>query len=114
MHEGKQVTIDSSEVAKKDIQHIIHIMTPETKTVTHYFWIVAYDAAILEKAPQFSQELQFVAAGAFHEDKVALESIEQLVARDHRPGFREKILKTDAGGMQVLRLVARWAAEEQT
>ena len=89
----------------------IHIMTPETQTSTHYLWAIARHNAIHDE--QLSKELQMVGEGAFMEDKVALEEIEEIYRRDQRPGFREKIIKTDAGGIRVLRMIARMAAEEQ-
>lgn len=111
MHQGKQITLDSSDPPKQDTQHIIHIMTPETATSTHYFWAIARHNAI--DSEELSEQLQFVGSGAFLEDKVVLEDIEDLCARDHRPNFREKIIKTDEGGIRVLRLIARLAEEEQ-
>ncbi|WP_290741458.1 hypothetical protein [Haliea sp.] len=103
--------MDSSEPPIQDIQHIIHIMTPETQGTTHYLWAMARHNAIADK--ELDQQMQTVGDGAFMEDKVALEEIEKIIARDHRPNFREKILKSDAGGIRVLRLIARLADEEQ-
>ncbi|MCJ2185837.1 aromatic ring-hydroxylating dioxygenase subunit alpha [Novosphingobium beihaiensis] len=111
MHQGMQVTVDSSDPPKRDVQHIIHIMTPETRTSTHYLWAMARNNAIDDA--ELSAQIQVVGDGAFTEDKVALEDIEELVARDRRPGFREKIIKTDEGGIRVLRLFARLAEREQ-
>ncbi len=110
MHQGKQVTTDSSNPPKQDVQHIIHIMTPETPTSTHYLWAIARNSAIDDQ--ELSQQMQVVGAGAFMEDKVALEEIEEIYRRDRRPGFREKIIKTDEGGIRVLRMIARLAAKE--
>ncbi len=87
-------------------------MTPESQTSTHYLWVIARHNAIDDEA--LSAQMYEVGAGAFMEDKVALEQIEQLVARDHRPDFREKIYpKSDAGGIQVLRMLARMAQDRR-
>lgn len=111
MHQGKQVVTDASNPPIEDVQHVIHIMTPESQSSTHYLWAIARHNAIDDEA--LSAQMYEVGAGAFMEDKVALEQIEQLVARDHRPNFREKILRSDAGGIQVLRMLARMAQNEE-
>ncbi|RKF21759.1 aromatic ring-hydroxylating dioxygenase subunit alpha [Altericroceibacterium spongiae] len=111
MHQGRQITTDASDPPKADEQHIIHIMTPETQTSTHYMWAMARNNAVDDE--ELSEQIRVVGEGAFMEDKVALEDIEELVARDHRPNFREKIIKTDEGGIRVLRMFARLAAQEQ-
>lgn len=111
MHQGKQVTTDASNPPIIDVQHVIHIMTPETQTSTHYLWAIARHNATDDE--ELSQQLQTVGEGAFLEDKIALEEIEEIYRRDHRPNFREKIIKTDEGGIRVLRMIARLAAEEE-
>lgn len=111
MHQGKQVTYGKDNPEGKDIQHVIHIMTPESEGVTHYLWAIARHNAIDDK--ELDAAMQEVGAGAFMEDKIALEEIEDIYRRDHRPGFREKIIKSDEGGIRVLRMIARWAKEEQ-
>lgn len=102
--------IDSSEPPKTMTRYIVHCMTPETRTSTHYYWVISRDGGL--DSQEMDDEILQVANGAFDEDRVALEAIETLVARDHRPGFREMSIVSDAGGIQVLRLIARWAAEE--
>lgn len=110
MHQGKQVTTDSSDPPNQDVQHIIHIMTPETQTSTHYLWAIARHRAIDDE--ELSAQMQAVGSGAFMEDKVALEEIEEIYRRDQRPGFREKIIRTDEGGIRVLRMLQRIAERE--
>ena len=111
MHQGWQVTTDSSEPVREDVQHIIHIMTPETQNTTHYLWAVAFRAEIVDE--KLAAQMATVIEAAFMEDKVALEEIEEVYSRDHRPGYRERLIKTDEGGVRVLRLIARLADEEQ-
>jgi hypothetical protein len=48
----------------------------------------------------------------FKEDKVALEAIEELIARDDRPEFREQIVSTDHSSIQMMRMIAREVGEE--
>lgn len=111
MHQGKQVVFGQGDPSNQDIQHVIHIMTPESTTSTHYLWAIARHNAIEDK--ELDAAMQTIGEGAFLEDKVALEEIEEIYARDHRPNFREKIIKSDEGGIRVLRMIARMAAEEE-
>lgn len=110
MNWNEVIWIDSSEPPKQLTRYIVHCMTPETQTSTHYYWAISRNAGLDSQA--MDEEFLRVASGAFDEDRVALEEIETLVARDKRPGFREMITTSDAGGVKVLRLIARWAAEE--
>ncbi len=111
MHQGSQLTTDSSTPPKEDLQHIIHIMTPESQHATHYLWAIARNRAIDNE--ELSAQMETVGAGAFMEDKVALEEIEEIYRRDHRKGFREKIIRSDEGGIRVLRMFQRIADREQ-
>ncbi len=90
--------------------HLLHLVTPESKSSTHYFWALVRNVLVDD------QEVQdgtfHLAQTAFMQDVVALEQIENLMVRDHRPGFREKLIASDVGGVQVLRLFARLASKE--
>jgi vanillate O-demethylase monooxygenase subunit len=102
--------IDSSSPPKTMTRYIIHCMTPESQTSTHYYWAISRNGGL--DSLGLDEEMAQVGHGAFHEDKVALEEIERLLARENFPDFREALIPSDAGGVQVLRLIARWAAEE--
>ena len=110
IHVGKAILTDSSVPTQTHIRYIVHCPTPETQTSTHYFWAIARDQA-LDNA-RVDAESHAVGAKAFHEDKEVLEEIEELIARDGRDDFREKIISTDEGAIQMLRAFARMAAEE--
>ncbi|EQB14054.1 hypothetical protein RLDS_14095 [Sphingobium lactosutens DS20] len=111
LHQGLTRTTDNSNPPKQDVQHIIHILTPETANTMHYLWAIAYDAVLHDDT--FANTMQQVGAAVFEEDKVVLEDIEEVYRRDHRPDFREKIIRTDKGGIQLLRMFSRMAAAEQ-
>jgi hypothetical protein len=49
MHQGWQIVTDSSDPAKEDLQHIIHILAPETQKTTHYLGALAFDAATVDE-----------------------------------------------------------------
>lgn len=91
--------------------HLLHLVTPETATTTHYYWALARNVLVDDEEMQHNA--QQLATTAFLQDVAALEEIEALIARDHRPDFREKLIATDVGGVQVLRLFVRQAAGEQ-
>jgi len=112
IHCGMAITTDSSDPPQRHVRHIIHVPTPETLTSTHYFWAIARHTAIDDKA--IDAEAQAFANKAFMEDKVALEEIEEVIARDKRDGFSEKVIATDHGAIQLLRAFARMAAREQS
>lgn len=110
IHVGKAVLTDSSPTPQTHIRYIIHCPTPETATSTHYFWAIARDHA-LDNA-EVDTESYATGAKAFNEDREVLEEIEEVVARDARDDFREKIISTDEGAIQLLRAFARMAKEE--
>jgi phenylpropionate dioxygenase-like ring-hydroxylating dioxygenase large terminal subunit len=111
MAEGHQITVDVSQPGTVDEQYITHYLTPETATSTHYYWALALEHG--GGVPELLDQMQALASAAFAEDMVALEEIEAIQNRDHRPGFRDRIIKTDEGGIRVLRMFAKFAAEEQ-
>lgn len=111
IHLGKAIYTDSSEPQKTSVRYIIHYPTPETRTSTHYFWGVARDVGIDD--PAVEEETRAVAAKAFDEDRRVLEDIETVYQADNRPEFREKIIATDSGGIQLLRLFAKKAQAER-
>lgn len=111
MHWAEVTWIDSATPPKSLTRYIVHCLTPASKTRTHYFWAVSRNGSL--DNPALDAEFTEVAKFAFTEDQVALEEIEAVVARDNRPEFREIVIASDAAGIHVLRLFARWAAEDQ-
>jgi len=110
MQEGHQITVDVSQAGKTDEQYITHSLTPETAPTTPYYWALALAHGAGHSV--LLAQMQPLAGAAFEEDKVALEEIEAIQNRDHRPGFSERIIKTDEGGVRVLRMFAKFAADE--
>ncbi len=112
IHVGKAILTDSSVPPQTHVRYVIHCPTPETQTSTHYFWAIARDE-VVDNAKVDAESCAF-GSKAFSEDKEVLEEIEELIARDGRDDFREKIISTDEGAIQMLRAFARMAAEEAT
>lgn len=111
IHVGKAILEDSSVPCQQHIRYVIHCPTPETSTSTHYFWAIARDKLIDDA--KVSEEAHAIAAKAFNEDKEVLEAIEELIARDPQDDFREKIISTDEGAIQMLRAFARMASMDE-
>lgn len=110
IHVGKAILTDSSDPPQTHLRYIVHCPTPETQTSTHYFWAIARNHALGNE--RVDAESRAFGAKAFNEDREVLEAIEELVARDGRDDFREKIIRTDEGAILLLRAFARMAAEE--
>lgn len=111
MHLNTSIEADSSTPSKIFHRVLMHCTTPETQTKTHYFWAVARD--IVPDNVDVDAESAVFFPHVFNEDKEALELIEELVSRDRRPEFREKLIAADRGGVQVLRFLAHRANEER-
>ena len=58
----------------------LHLLTPETKTTTHYFWVYARNFA-LDDAAQ-TEQLRATAQRTFLEDKAILEAQQRSLDRD--------------------------------
>lgn len=107
---GKVCETDSSDPPKTATRYLVHCTTPETPTSTHYYWAVSRNFGLDSK--ELDGESMALGAFIFKEDVDALEAIERLVESDKRPGFREKIVMSDATGIEVMRMFARLAATE--
>lgn len=96
---------------EQHMRYIIHCPTPATEHETHYFWAIArnqfLDDALLDA------ESEALGNKAFLEDKVALEAIEHIYLTDPDPDVREKLLPSDAAGVQLLRAFARMEREDR-
>ncbi len=89
---------------------ILHGITPETLGRTHYFWFIARDYAVDD--PSVTAEQHDAIVEAFEEDRLALEWIEEIAAREDRT-FREISIMSDRAGVRMRQLIARQAAGER-
>lgn len=110
IHVGRVVLTDRAAPGQPHERWIIHCPTPETTTSTHYFWAMARchfvdDAAI-------DTEMRSLGERTFLQDKEALEAIEENILASPDADFRERLVASDAAGVEVLRAFARWAAAE--
>jgi phenylpropionate dioxygenase-like ring-hydroxylating dioxygenase large terminal subunit len=87
---------------------IYDAITPETDTTSHYFWAIARNYAIHDKA---MNELGLKATGAaFREDQAMLEKQQRIIDRD--PNAAQIDLVGDSGGLQARRIIERILAQE--
>lgn len=89
---------------------VIHLVTPETATSSHYFWGVAR-AYRLEDA-ELTEFIREQSRKTFVEDEEMLERQQQVLGEAGGSAF-PVALKTDAGPIQARRIVSRLIAHEQ-
>ena len=89
--------------------YILHYMTPETSTSTHYFWSITTDVDI-ENDERFALAKAFASNG-FAEDKWAAEEMQRLLEDDHIE-YQELGIVGDKAGMMFRRVMLDWVIEE--
>lgn len=92
--------------------HVLHLLTPETATSTHYFWSVARNRRLDDTA--LTQSICEAIAQTFDEDKVVLELQQKQLAR-YQGSVPRVALRVDEGPIRARRqleaLIRREAAE---
>ena len=87
-----------------------HLLTPETRTSTHYFWSSAYDASM----PFTKDEMRGALIQAFdHEDKPMVEAVQRRMAGREIWEMNPILLPSDAGGVRMRRKLDELIAAEQ-
>ncbi len=89
--------------------YILHYMTPETRTTTHYFWSIT-NAVDIENDERYAMAKQFASTG-FAEDKWAAEEMQQLLDDDNIE-YKEMSIEGDKAGMLFRRAMLAWVLEE--
>lgn len=90
-------------------RRVIHLVTPESDTVTHYFWAVARPYQIEDA--ELTRYIQEQASNTFDEDKAMLEVQQKVLGVNGAAAF-PVALRTDAGPIQARRLVAKLIEKE--
>ncbi|MEV0093983.1 aromatic ring-hydroxylating dioxygenase subunit alpha [Streptomyces sp. NPDC050738] len=87
---------------------VVYAITPETENTTHDFWAVARDFALDDqKVSDFLAENNRTVV---LQDVVALDTLEQVIAREPE-GTQELSINIDTGGLAARRILARLLAE---
>jgi len=89
--------------------YIMHYMTPETSTSTHYFWSITTNVDI-ENDARYAMAKEFASTG-FAEDKWAAEEMQRLLDDDHIE-YKEMSIAGDKAGMLFRRVMLGWVVEE--
>jgi vanillate O-demethylase monooxygenase subunit len=86
---------------------IMHYLTPETATTSHYFWSASMDFIPQEAAEMAKAGIDI----AFHEDLVAVELMQNLMESD-KSEFSDMNIGGDKTSVLVRRKFLEWAKEE--
>ncbi|MEO7241841.1 MAG: aromatic ring-hydroxylating dioxygenase subunit alpha [Variovorax sp.] len=91
--------------------NILHLITPETQHSLHYWAFLSRDYALEDEG--VTQGLVASAIKAFHEDREALEWIEELDAMEGRPPrAHEASFASDRGSMAMRKIIRQMANAE--
>jgi vanillate O-demethylase monooxygenase subunit len=87
--------------------YVMHYLTPETATTSHYFWTVSMDFMDQETVDATKEGIEF----AFGEDLVAVENMQNLMNTDGTD-FQDMNLAADKPSVLVRRKFLEWAKAE--
>ena len=92
-------------------QMVMHCVTPETRTTTHYFWGVARNFAVDD--PSVTDYAVDAVTRVFTQDVEAVEAIEHIIAA-WEPSYPEELnISVDGGPLQSRRIIERMIAAEE-
>lgn len=92
-------------------QKVMHAITPETRTSSHYFWSVSRDFAVGDDA--VTRYVLSSIEDVFGQDIRALEAIEHIISAWEPSYPIELNIKVDAGPLQSRRILERMIAAER-
>ena len=90
-------------------QYVMHYLTPETSTSSHYYWSITNDYNIHDD--EFYAGSKAFASIGFAEDKWASEEMQRLLNDDHID-YKEMIIAGDQAGMLFRGVMLDWVLEE--
>ena len=90
-------------------QYVMHYLTPETSTSSHYYWSITNDYNIHDD--EFYAGSKAFASIGFAEDKWASEEMQRLLNDDHID-YKEMIIAGDKAGMLFRGVMLDWVLEE--
>ncbi|WP_226358416.1 aromatic ring-hydroxylating dioxygenase subunit alpha [Pseudonocardia sp. ICBG601] len=92
-------------------QMVMHAITPETRTTTHYFWGVARNFAVDD--PGVTDFAVAAVSQVFEQDIAACEAIEHIIAAWEPSYPLELNIKVDAGPLRARRIIEEMVAAER-
>ena len=87
------------------VNHVLHLLTPETETSTHYFWSITRN--YWRGEADLTEALRASVSATFDEDKIVLEQQQQPITRLKATVPRVAI-KLDEAPMRACRLLDQW------
>lgn len=91
------------------IGHVLHLLTPETETSTHYFWAFVRNYKIDDEA--MTESVQKAIAATFDQDKAILE-IQQKQMQERKIEVPTVAIKLDQAPIQARRLLEQRLKDE--
>ncbi|MCZ4296448.1 Rieske 2Fe-2S domain-containing protein [Henriciella marina] len=98
--DGKRAALES---------FVMHYLTPETRSTSHYWWSISNNYAI-ENDEYYAAVKQFANVG-FEEDLWACENMQNLLDND-RIEFEEMVIAGDQAGMLFRKVMLDWVQTE--
>ncbi|MCH7696316.1 MAG: aromatic ring-hydroxylating dioxygenase subunit alpha [Proteobacteria bacterium] len=89
---------------------ILHAITPQSRTSTHYFWAVARDYA--QENKQVARMVVENNVKVFQRYKDTLQWIEEITSKEECSDFRETNLRADRAGLAMRQIIQRLADEQ--
>lgn len=89
---------------------VLHALTPESATSTHYFWAQARD--FRQDDAEIDRSTHAALTEAFDEDVVAVEAIENVFDTDRTPDFWEMNVDADKASLLMRRIIRDLAIGE--
>ncbi len=90
---------------------VLHLLTPETATSTHYFWAACRRFRVDE--PEMTAFMREATRTTFDEDKHILELQERAIAENPGVQIPNVAIMLDAAPMQARRMLAKFIEQEQ-
>jgi vanillate O-demethylase monooxygenase subunit len=89
---------------------VSHLLTPETETTTHYFWVIARNSRLNDDS--LSEGLRIGISQAFMaEDAPIIEWQQRYTSMAGQPSVPRRLLPGDRGGARAPLVVERILAE---
>jgi phenylpropionate dioxygenase-like ring-hydroxylating dioxygenase large terminal subunit len=102
--------ITGSSRSNASINRIMHLLTPETPTSTHYFWCVARNYRLGEA--NLSESIANAASRTFDEDKLLLELQQRSLSQTPEKQMPRFAIQLDEAPLRARRILEKWIKSE--
>ncbi len=94
------------------MQRVLHLLTPETGTSTHYFWALCRN--FRRDDAEMTERLRQAVMHTFDEDKHILELQQRSINENPSLQVPNVMIRVDAAPMQARRMLAAFVSREET